>query len=66
MYDCEKYSGSKFDGKVIRVDYAESRKREIDEKVGRSVPTAASRDKTESFGRLCLFVANHNSMLDNV
>jgi nucleolar protein 4 len=33
---------SKFDGKIIRVDYAESRKREIDEKVGRSVPTAAS------------------------
>ncbi|KAJ5259134.1 hypothetical protein N7524_010690 [Penicillium chrysogenum] len=37
-------NGSKFDGKVIRVDYAESRKREIDEKVGRSVPTAASRE----------------------
>ncbi|KAJ6094723.1 hypothetical protein N7467_002236 [Penicillium canescens] len=35
-------NGSKFDGKIIRVDYAESRKREIDEKVGRSVPTAAS------------------------
>ncbi|OQE18463.1 hypothetical protein PENFLA_c021G07396 [Penicillium flavigenum] len=37
-------NGSKFDGKIIRVDYAESRKREIDEKVGRSVPTAASRE----------------------
>ncbi|KAJ5882127.1 uncharacterized protein N7529_000799 [Penicillium soppii] len=35
-------NGSKFDGKIIRVDYAEQRKREIDEKVGRSVPTAAS------------------------
>ncbi|KAJ5787372.1 hypothetical protein N7457_002362 [Penicillium paradoxum] len=35
-------NGSKFDGKIIRVDYAESRKREIDEKIGRSVPTAAS------------------------
>ncbi|KAJ6060487.1 hypothetical protein N7444_002341 [Penicillium canescens] len=35
-------NGSKFDGKIIRVDYAEPRKREIDEKVGRSVPTAAS------------------------
>ncbi|KAJ5502072.1 RNA recognition motif domain eukaryote [Penicillium fimorum] len=37
-------NGSKFDGKIIRVDYAESRKREIDEKIGRSVPTAASRE----------------------
>ncbi|KAJ5323059.1 Ribosome biogenesis (Nop4) [Penicillium brevicompactum] len=35
-------NGSKFDGKIIRVDYAEQRKREIDEKIGRSVPTAAS------------------------
>lgn len=35
-------NGSKFDGKIIRVDYADQRKREIDEKVGRSVPTAAS------------------------
>jgi nucleolar protein 4 len=35
-------NGSKFDGKIIRVDYAEQRKREIDEKVGRSMPTAAS------------------------
>jgi nucleolar protein 4 len=35
-------NGSKMDGKIIRVDYAEQRKREIDEKVGRSVPTAAS------------------------
>jgi nucleolar protein 4 len=35
-------NGSKFGGKIIRVDYAESRKREIDEKIGRSVPTAAS------------------------
>ncbi|KGO75121.1 Nucleotide-binding, alpha-beta plait [Penicillium italicum] len=40
----KEFNGSKFDGKIIRVDYAESRKREIDEKIGRSVPTAASRE----------------------
>ncbi|CAI7634116.1 unnamed protein product [Penicillium crustosum] len=40
----KEFNGSKFDGKIIRVDYAEARKREIDEKIGRSVPTAASRE----------------------
>ncbi|KAJ5714979.1 uncharacterized protein N7483_012160 [Penicillium malachiteum] len=38
----EELNGADFDGKKIRVDYAEARKREIDEKLGRSVPTAAS------------------------
>ncbi|KAJ5610193.1 hypothetical protein N7510_006912 [Penicillium lagena] len=38
----EELNGSVFDGKKIRVDYAESRHREIDEKIGKSVPTAAA------------------------
>ncbi|KAJ5719503.1 hypothetical protein N7493_007081 [Penicillium malachiteum] len=38
----EELNGADFDGKKIQVDYAQARKREIDEKLGRSVPTAAS------------------------
>ncbi|CAL5874011.1 uncharacterized protein PFLUO_LOCUS8297 [Penicillium psychrofluorescens] len=38
----EELNGSEFDGKKIRVDYAETRHREIDEKIGKSVPTAAA------------------------
>ncbi|KAJ5655578.1 hypothetical protein N7507_007528 [Penicillium longicatenatum] len=34
-------NGSTFDGKKIRVDYAQARQREIDEKLGKSVPSAA-------------------------
>lgn len=34
-------NGSKIDGKQIRVDYAQARQREIDEKLGKSVPSAA-------------------------
>lgn len=35
-------NGSEFDGKKIRVDYAQPRHREIDEKLGKSVPSAAA------------------------
>ncbi|KAJ5745503.1 hypothetical protein N7520_010685 [Penicillium odoratum] len=35
-------NGSTFDGKKIRVDYAKARQREIDEKLGKSVPSAAT------------------------
>lgn len=38
----EELNGSEFDGKKIRVDYAQPRHREIDEKLGKSVPTAAA------------------------
>ncbi|KAJ5176406.1 uncharacterized protein N7482_002283 [Penicillium canariense] len=38
----EELNGSKFDGKKIRVEYAEPRHREIDEKLGRSIPSAAA------------------------
>lgn len=34
-------NGKKFEGKQIRVDYAQARQREIDEKLGKSVPSAA-------------------------
>lgn len=34
----EELNGSEFDGKKIRVDYAQPRHREIDEKLGKSVP----------------------------
>lgn len=37
----EELNGSEFDGKKIRVDYAQPRHREIDEKLGKSVPSAA-------------------------
>lgn len=38
----EELNGSEFDGKKIRVVYAEPRHREIDEKLGKSVPSAAA------------------------
>lgn len=38
----EELNGSEFDGKKIRVDYAQPRHREIDEKLGKSVPSAAA------------------------
>ncbi|KAJ6122507.1 hypothetical protein N7512_004972 [Penicillium capsulatum] len=38
----EELNGSDFDGKKIRVDYAQPRHREIDEKLGKSVPAAAA------------------------
>lgn len=38
----EELNGSDFDGKKIRVDYAQPRQREIDEKLGKSVPSAAA------------------------
>lgn len=38
----EELNGSDFDGKKIRVDYAQPRHREIDEKLGKSVPSAAA------------------------
>lgn len=37
----EELNGSEFDGKKIRVDYAQPRHREIDEKLGKSVPSSA-------------------------
>ncbi|GAD95494.1 ribosome biogenesis (Nop4), putative [Paecilomyces variotii No. 5] len=36
----EEFNGSDFDGKKIKVDYAEPRHREVDETVGKSHPTA--------------------------
>ncbi|KAL1872197.1 RNA recognition motif-containing protein [Paecilomyces lecythidis] len=36
----EEFNGSVFDGKKIKVDYAEPRHREVDETVGKSHPTA--------------------------
>lgn len=38
----EELNGSEFDGKKIRVDYAQPRHREIDEKLGKSIPSAAA------------------------
>lgn len=43
----EEFNGSVFDGKKIKVDYAERRHREIDEELGKSVPSAASKQKQE-------------------
>ena len=34
----EEFNGADFDGKKIKVDYAESRHREVDESIGKSVP----------------------------
>lgn len=36
----EEFNGSVFDGKKIKVDYAEPRHREVDESIGKSVPSA--------------------------
>ncbi|KAJ5683237.1 hypothetical protein N7462_006402 [Penicillium macrosclerotiorum] len=38
----EELNGTDFDGKQIRVEYAQPRHREIDEKLGKSVPAAAA------------------------
>lgn len=38
----EEFNNADFDGKKIRVEYAQPRHREIDEKLGRSVPAAAA------------------------
>ena len=38
----EELNGADFGGKKIRVDYAQPRNREIDEKLGKSVPSAAA------------------------
>ncbi|KAJ5949707.1 hypothetical protein N7454_001291 [Penicillium verhagenii] len=40
-------NGSTFEGKKIRVDYAQARQREIDEKIGKSVPSAAGLKKKQ-------------------
>ncbi|OJJ87310.1 mRNA-binding ribosome biosynthesis protein NOP4, partial [Aspergillus glaucus CBS 516.65] len=37
----EEFNGSVFEGKKITVDYAERRHREVDENIGKSVPSAA-------------------------
>ncbi|KAE8348428.1 hypothetical protein BDV28DRAFT_91604 [Aspergillus coremiiformis] len=38
----EEFNGSVFDGKKIKVDYAQPRQRTIDENVGKSVPSSAA------------------------
>lgn len=43
----EEFNGSVFDGKKIKVDYAEARHREVDENIGKSVPSASHLKKRE-------------------
>ncbi|KAI9924010.1 hypothetical protein ASPWEDRAFT_34744 [Aspergillus wentii DTO 134E9] len=43
----EEFNGSTWDGKKIRVDYAQSRHREIDENLGKSKPSSAALEKKQ-------------------